>query len=83
MRKVALREPFRVAVVGTSVTASHDNYFNESYVAVFERLTRPAVERLGVPYVVENLGMGNNPIIPAFYCTEAIVGERAAAWLFA
>jgi hypothetical protein len=62
IRKAMRGEALTIATLGTSITASHDNFFNESYSAVFARAVAPALAALRVPLQVRNVGMGNNPV---------------------
>lgn len=55
---------FVVGVMGTSVTAGHDNYFNQSYPVRWGVLMEPAFTDTNVSLVVRNHAMGWNPIHP-------------------
>ncbi len=48
MRTIAGASRFLVSVIGTSVTAGHDNYWNESYPVVAHLLLSEALRPLGV-----------------------------------
>jgi hypothetical protein len=43
---------------GSSVTAGHDNYFNQSYPSIVERRMRPIFEELGIRLTVRNIAQG-------------------------
>ena len=43
---------------GSSVTAGHDNYYNQSYPLVFERRMKPVMAALGIKLLVHNIAQG-------------------------
>ena len=43
---------------GSSVTAGHDNYYNQSYPLVFERRLKPVFKSIGIELVVHNIAQG-------------------------
>lgn len=51
---------FVVGVMGTSVTAGHDNYFNQSYPMVFESTMAQVLAAAGVRAEVRNNAIGGN-----------------------
>ena len=55
---------FIVGVMGTSVTAGHDNYFEQSFPVVWGRLMEEAMASAGVNLTMRNHAMGWNPIHP-------------------
>lgn len=73
-----------MSFAGTSVTAGHDNFFNQSYPVVFGRILQPVFEAAGVGLVVRNHAMGNNPAVPSAFCVGAQLGEDTdvAVWEF-
>jgi hypothetical protein len=75
---------FIMSFAGTSVTAGHDNYFNESYPIVLERLLLDSYTAAGLNLEVRNHAMGFNPAIPAAFCVRSQLGEDTdvAAWEF-
>lgn len=75
---------FVVSFSGTSVTAGHDNYLNQSYPMVFQRVAQPAFRAAGVDLVVRNHAMGNNPAIPSSLCVGSQLGTDSdvVAWEF-
>lgn len=83
-RAILTEEPFVVSFAGTSVTAGHDNLFEESYPMVFARALEPVFEAAGVELTVRNHAMGNNPAIPSAFCVGAQLGEDTdvAVWEF-
>jgi len=72
----ALREgrPFVVAFGGTSITAGHDNYLNQTYPAVFEREAAGAFALAGAPLVARNVAHGANPHVPYAACAREFYG---------
>jgi hypothetical protein len=67
---------------GSSVTAGHDNYYNQSHPFVFERRIGPILEAAGVKLIVRNIAQGANNCRPFGYCYESMGGENAdfIAW---
>lgn len=62
---------FIIAFGGSSVTAGHDNYLNESYPAIVEKQLKPIFDLLGVQLSVLNAAIGNNPCYPYDMCMES------------
>jgi len=75
---------FVVSVHGTSVTAGHDNLFEESYPIVFGKELQTAFAAAGVELVVRNMAMGNNPVVPSAFCVASQLGldTDVAVWEF-
>lgn len=59
---------------GSSVTASHDNYYNQSYPATVEKRLGPIFSTLGIRLVVHNIAMGANNCLPYQLCYESMGG---------
>jgi len=66
---------FVVAFTGSSVTAGHDNFFNESYPMVVERNLVPIFNKLGIHLEVRNVALGNNPCYPYDACISTHAGD--------
>ena len=66
--------PFVFGISGSSVTAGHDNYYNQSYPAILESTLKPVFTALSIPLEVRNGAMGNNPCMPYDICMPAIMG---------
>uniref|UniRef100_A0A7S0WUK3 Uncharacterized protein n=1 Tax=Pyramimonas obovata TaxID=1411642 RepID=A0A7S0WUK3_9CHLO len=66
---------YTVVFGGTSVTAGHDNYYNESHPFVFERLASCAFVAAGLKLVVRNTAMGFNQGLPYSLCAATYYGE--------
>ena len=72
------QRPFIVAFGGTSITAGHDNYFNETYHQVFKRTFAPVLwGLLGVRLEVRSAAHGANPHLPFAMCAEQFYGAGA------
>ena len=67
--------PFVVGFTGSSVTAGHDNYYNESYPSVFERMMAPIFAIAGLRLEVRNGALGNNPCLPYDACVSTHMGR--------
>ena len=76
---------FTISVSGTSVTAGHDNYFNQAYPAIWEQRMLKSFEASGLNLTIRNHAMGNNPANPAAICLDALLGydTDVAVWEFA
>jgi hypothetical protein len=59
---------------GSSVTAGHDNYYNQSYPKVFQRRLAPLFAGLGVGMEVRNIAVGSLGCEPYNACYEAFGG---------
>lgn len=75
---------FVMSFAGTSVTAGHDNFYQQSYPVVMEKLIREAFVAAGLNLEVRNHAMGNQPPIPAAFCVQSQLGQDTdvAAWEF-
>lgn len=67
---------FRMTFGGSSVTAGHDNWYNESWPFVFERRMSKIFDTLGVELQVHNIAQGANNCRPSIYCYEAMGGFK-------
>jgi len=68
---------FTVVFGGTSVTAGHDNHYNESYPFAFERMAKCAFQAAGIELVVRNAGLGFNQGLPYSLCVDEFYGRDA------
>ena len=59
---------------GSSVTASHDNFYNQSYPATVEKRLGGVFEAMGIKLVVRNIALGANNCIPYQLCYESMGG---------
>jgi hypothetical protein len=73
---------FVVGVMGTSVTAGHDNWFNESWAQVLGAWLAPTFAAAGVSVEVRNHAIGGNRYETSAYCARATVGEDVDAFFF-
>jgi hypothetical protein len=67
---------FLMVFGGSSVTAGHDNFYNESWPEVFKRRMAPVFDAVGVELVVRNIAQGANNCRPADLCYEAMGGDN-------
>eukprot|EP00605_Chrysophyceae_sp_TOSAG23-4_P002999 GSChrysophyteH1.ASY1.ANO1.3304.1 assembled CDS len=65
---------------GSSVTAGHDNRFNESYPIVFRRRISGMFQALNVPVTVRNIAQGANNCFPSTFCYGSM-GGHAPDWV--
>ena len=56
---VGKNEKFLMVFGGSSVTAGHDNFYNQSYPFVVKRRLGPLLDYLGVELVVQDIAQGN------------------------
>ena len=70
-----LNKEFLFVFGGSSVTAGHDNWFDQSYPMVFERRVAGVFDALGVPLTVRNIAQGANNCLPYNYCQAAMGGD--------
>jgi len=70
-------QPYIMIFGGSSVTAGHDNYYNQSYPFVFERRMKESFAALGIKLEVRNIAQGANNCRPSIYCYESMGGEDA------
>ena len=57
-KKILDGDKYLMIFGGSSVTASHDNYYNQSYPAVVSRRLGPILQSLGVELQVHNIAQG-------------------------
>ena len=72
---VEKKSTFKFIFGGSSVTAGHDNFLNESYPFVFERRVRDVMESLGINLEIHNIAHGTNKCRPSDLCYEAMGGD--------
>ena len=59
---------------GTSVTAGHDNYFNQTYPAILLNKLYPIFDALGIELSVRNIAQGQNGCLPYDLCYNGMGG---------
>jgi len=62
---------------GSSVTAGHDNHYNQSYPEVFKRRITPIFNSMGIKLIVRNIAQGANNCAPYDYCYTSMGGDTA------
>jgi hypothetical protein len=72
-----LNHVLKIVFTGTSITAAHDCFFNQSYPLVFERTMKSLFQAAGIDLQVFNVAQGNSPVYPATWCVGATAGEDA------
>ena len=76
-KKGAHETSFLMIFGGSSVTASRDNYYNQSYPKVCERRMRASFDALGVPLLIRNIAHANSPCRPSNLCYNSMGGDNA------
>eukprot|EP01038_Epipyxis_sp_PR26KG_P007904 gene7904-10729_t len=65
---------FLMTFGGSSVTAGHDNYYNQSYPYIFEKRMKDSFKLLGIDLIVHNIALGANNCAPYILCYETMGG---------
>jgi hypothetical protein len=74
--KMALgNESFLMIFGGSSVTAGHDSFYNQSYPAIFHVRMEQIFSLMGVQLVVRNIALGANNCVPYILCYETMGGS--------
>ena len=73
-KMVKKNQKFLMIFGGSSVTAGHDNYFNQSYPMIVKKRMKPILEAVGVDMQVHNIAQGANNCIPYVMCYESMGG---------
>eukprot|EP00602_Paraphysomonas_sp_CaronLab_P001648 CAMPEP_0185032004 /NCGR_PEP_ID=MMETSP1103-20130426/19815_1 /TAXON_ID=36769 /ORGANISM="Paraphysomonas bandaiensis, Strain Caron Lab Isolate" /LENGTH=486 /DNA_ID=CAMNT_0027567733 /DNA_START=228 /DNA_END=1688 /DNA_ORIENTATION=- len=68
---------FKMIFGGSSVTAGHDNAYNDSYPLVVERRLGPVLDKVGVHLEVVNIAQGANDCMPSDLCYDTMGGFHA------
>mmetsp|Transcript_1648 Transcript_1648/g.2635 ORF Transcript_1648/g.2635 Transcript_1648/m.2635 type:complete len:589 (+) Transcript_1648:1216-2982(+) len=67
-------QTFLMIFGGSSVTAGHDNYYNESYPYIVKKRMSPILSALGIELIVRNIALGANNCAPYILCYESMGG---------
>lgn len=65
---------FVMVFSGSSVTAGHDNYYNQSYPMIVQKRLGDIFKSLGVELEVRDIALGANPCSPYVLCYESMGG---------
>jgi hypothetical protein len=71
---VISRPKFVISFTGSSVTAGHDHYYNDSFVAIVNDFLKPLFESMNINLIVRNGAIGNNDCIPYDVCVQTFAG---------
>jgi hypothetical protein len=77
LKFVSQKSTFKFIFGGSSVTAGHDNFFNESYPSIFESRVSDVFKSLEINLEVHNIAHGTNKCRPSDLCYEAMGGDNA------
>jgi hypothetical protein len=66
---------FKIAALGSSVTAGHDTFVSAAWPAVIERALKPTWDALGVDFVVRNQAVGGRDPNPWPFCMPQMAGD--------
>lgn len=67
---------YRMVFGGSSVTAGHDNFYNQSYPYIFKKRLQSTFDQLGVELVVRNIALTTNRCVPYIKCYESMGGSN-------
>jgi len=65
---------FLMIFSGSSVTAGHDNYYNQSYPAIFDKRMSDIFSSVGIDLQVHDIALGANNCSPYVLCYESMGG---------
>ena len=71
------RSRFLMIFGGSSVTAGHDNFFNQSYPDIFKKRMIHSFHKLNIKLVVRNIAHAHNQCLPSELCYYAMGGDNA------
>jgi hypothetical protein len=66
---------FKIAALGSSVTAGHDTFVSAAWPAVIERALKPTWDVLGVDFLVRNQAVGGRDPNPWPLCMPQMTGD--------
>jgi hypothetical protein len=69
-------ESYLMIFGGSSVTAGHDSYYNQSYPYIVKNRIGPILKSLGVELEVRNIAQGANNCAPYILCYETMGGAN-------
>ncbi len=75
--KMLKGESYFMTFSGSSVTAGHDNFLNESYPQVYERRMKGPLQALGIELIMHNIAMGSQGCFPSNLCYDGQSGDDA------
>jgi hypothetical protein len=73
---------FVVAVVGSSMSAAHDNWMNASFGNVLQRRMKPLWAAIGVDFIVRSAAVGGRSPNPWPLCMKQMVGSDVDAVIY-
>lgn len=73
-------QTFLMIFGGSSVTAGHDSFYNQSYPSIFESRMSALFSALGIQLVVHNIAQSANNCNPSDLCYESM-GGRDPDWV--
>ena len=66
---------FIMTFTGSSVTAGHDSYFNQSFSELTGHVMNEALSVFHIETVSRNAALGNNPCLPYDVCVKSFAGK--------
>jgi len=73
---------FVFAFGGYSVTVGRGNHFNQSFPFIFQSITKPLLQSIGIDLIVRNSAIGGIPSFPYGWCLPNFLGKdsNAISW---
>ena len=66
---------FIMTFTGSSVTAGHDSYFNQSFSELTQNVMNEALSVFHIEAISRNVALGNNPCLPYDVCVKSFAGK--------
>mmetsp|Transcript_36477 Transcript_36477/g.67952 ORF Transcript_36477/g.67952 Transcript_36477/m.67952 type:complete len:546 (-) Transcript_36477:123-1760(-) len=66
---------FIMTFTGSSVTAGHDSFFNQSFSELTGQVMNEALSIFNIEAVSRNVALGNNPCLPYDVCVKTFAGK--------
>lgn len=70
---------FIFAFGGYSVTVGRGNHFNQSFPFIFQSITKPLLQSIGIDLIVRNSAIGGIPSLPYGWCLPNFLGKDSGA----
>ena len=68
---------YHISFMGSSVTAGHDSYLNQSYPILVGEMMKATFAKAGIKFTTSNNAIGNNPCLPYDACVATFAGAHA------
>jgi len=82
LKAIITQGNFTITTLGTSVSAGHDNFYNESHPFVIQREMEQLLATAGVTLRSLNHAMGNQPVMPMSLCTHTMGDPNTDLYIY-